>query len=84
VAIPATERERPPGPSRFWANQGVDEPEHLVARFDREFPAGYERESRSSPGFGEFFAAVKPFFSRIKEMKHDAARLGARLAHPPD
>lgn len=31
-------------------------------------PAG--RASRSSAQFGEFFAAVKPFFDQIQEIKH--------------
>jgi hypothetical protein len=31
---------------------------------------------RSSPPFAEFFAAVRPFFSEIEEMKHYQVRQG--------
>lgn len=31
---------------------------------------GHEQVFRASARFGEFFAAVRPFFSAIEEMKH--------------
>lgn len=31
---------------------------------------GHEQGFRKSPEFGDFFAAVKPFFDHIQEMRH--------------
>jgi len=41
-----------------------------VVRIEWESIEGHEQGFRSSPQFGEFFAAVKPFFDQIQEMKH--------------
>ena len=55
--------------------QGVEEPEHFVVRIEWDSLEGHEQGFRSSPRFGEFFSAVKPFFSEIEEMKHYEVRL---------
>jgi quinol monooxygenase YgiN len=50
--------------------RGVEEPEHFVVRIEWDSIEGHEQGFRNSPRFGEFFAAVRPFFSAIEEMKH--------------
>jgi quinol monooxygenase YgiN len=60
---------------RYEVTQGVEEPEHFVVRLEWDSLEGHEQGFRSSPRFGEFFAAVKPFFPQIAEMKHYAVRL---------
>jgi heme-degrading monooxygenase HmoA len=55
---------------------GVEEPEHYVVRIEWDSVEGHEQGFRSSLRFGEFFAAVKPFFAEIEEMKHYAVRFG--------
>jgi quinol monooxygenase YgiN len=55
--------------------RGVEEPEHFVVRIEWDSVEGHEQGFRSSSRFGEFFAAVKPFFNQIEEMKHYAAVL---------
>jgi quinol monooxygenase YgiN len=50
--------------------RGVEEPEHFVVRIEWDSIEGHEQGFRTSPGFAEFFAAVRPFFSAIEEMKH--------------
>jgi quinol monooxygenase YgiN len=58
--------------------QGVEEPEHFTVRIEWDSVEGHEQGFRRSARFGEFFAAVKPFFSQIQEMKHYTVRFGAR------
>jgi quinol monooxygenase YgiN len=50
--------------------RGVEEPEHFVVRIEWDSVEGHEQGFRESPGFEKFFAAVRPFFSAIEEMKH--------------
>lgn len=50
--------------------RGVEEPEHYVVRIEWDSLAGHERGFRTGPGFAEFFAAVRPFFDQIAEMRH--------------
>lgn len=50
--------------------RGVEEPEHFVVRIEWDSVEGHEQGFRASPAFATFFAAVKPFFSGIEEMKH--------------
>lgn len=50
--------------------RGVEEPEHFVVRIEWDSIEGHEQGFRSGPQFSEFFAAVKPFFDQIQEMKH--------------
>jgi quinol monooxygenase YgiN len=54
--------------------QGVEEPEHFVVRLEWDSVEGHEQNFRGGPHFGEFFAAVQPFFSEIQEMKHYAVQ----------
>jgi heme-degrading monooxygenase HmoA len=56
--------------------RGVEEPEHYTVRIEWDSVEGHEQGFRRSPRFGEFFAAVKPFYSEIEEMKHYTARFG--------
>lgn len=50
--------------------RGVEEPEHFVVRIEWDSIEGHEEGFRRSPEFREFFAAVRPFFDQIEEMKH--------------
>lgn len=54
----------------FEVARGVEEPDHFVVRIEWDSLDGHEQGFRSSPQFAEFFAAVRPFFSEIDEMKH--------------
>ena len=54
----------------FEIARGVEEPEHFIVRIEWDSLEGHEQGFRGSPHFGEFFAAVRPFFSEIEEMKH--------------
>ncbi|TMR90655.1 antibiotic biosynthesis monooxygenase family protein [Nonomuraea basaltis] len=57
--------------------RGVEEPEHYTVRIEWDSVEGHEQSFRRSARFGEFFAAVKPFFPLIQEMKHYTTRFGA-------
>lgn len=59
---------------RFEVARGVEEPEHFVVRIEWDSVEGHEHGFRTSPQFTEFFAAVKPFFGNIQEMKHYEVR----------
>jgi quinol monooxygenase YgiN len=61
---------------RYEVTRGVEEPERFVVRIEWDSVEGHEQDFRRSPRFGEFFAAVKPFFAQIEEMKHYAVRFG--------
>jgi quinol monooxygenase YgiN len=50
--------------------RGVEEPEHWVVRIEWDSLDGHLLGFRRSPAFGAFFAAVRPFFGDIREMKH--------------
>ena len=50
--------------------RGVEEPGNFVVRIEWDSIEGHEQGFRSSPAFREFFAAVRPFFADIAEMKH--------------
>jgi quinol monooxygenase YgiN len=54
----------------YEISQGVEEPEHFVVRIEWDSVQGHEQGFRGSARFGEFFAAVRPFFAEIQEMKH--------------
>lgn len=60
---------------RWEVARGVEEPERFVVRIERDSIEGHEQGFRSSPQFGQFFVAVKPFFNQIDEMKHYQVRL---------
>jgi len=50
--------------------RGVEEPENYVVRIEWRSVAEHEQGFRQSPAFGQFFAAVEPFFDEIQEMRH--------------
>jgi quinol monooxygenase YgiN len=50
--------------------RGVEEPESYTVRIEWDSVEGHEQGFRRSPEFREFFAAVKPFFDDIAEMRH--------------
>ena len=62
--------EQDPHCLAFEVARGVEEPEHFVVRIEWDSLDGHEQGFRTSPRFAEFFAAVRPFFSEIDEMKH--------------
>jgi heme-degrading monooxygenase HmoA len=62
--------ERDPHCFAFEVARGVEEPEHFIVRIEWDSLDGHEQGFRTSPRFAEFFAAVRPFFSEIDEMKH--------------
>ena len=65
---------------RWEVARGVEEPEHFVVRIEWDSIEGHEQGFRGSARFGEFFAAVRPFFSAIEEMKHYQVRPTATRA----
>ena len=50
--------------------RGVEEPENWVVRISWDSLEGHEQGFRAAPHFRDFFAAVRPFFGAIQEMKH--------------
>jgi quinol monooxygenase YgiN len=63
--------------------RGVEEPAHFVVRIEWDSVEGHERGFRASPRFGEFLAAVRPFYAEIDEMKHYAVQDRSRPASRP-
>ncbi len=59
---------------RWELARGAEEPEHFVVRIEWDSIEGHEQGFRSSPQFGEFFAAVMPFVDQIQEMKRYEVR----------
>lgn len=66
----------------FEITRGIEQPEHFIVRIEWDSLEGHEQGFRSSPAFPEFFAAVKPFFSEIDEMKHYDVRASGRTCAP--
>ena len=62
--------------------RGIEQPEHFIVRIEWDSVEGHEKGFRASPHFGEFFAAIKPFFDQIEEMKHYAVLFGQPPAGP--
>jgi quinol monooxygenase YgiN len=54
----------------YEVSHGIEEPDNYVVRIEWDSVEGHEQGFRQSPGFGPFFAAVKPFFEQIEEMRH--------------
>ena len=54
----------------YELSKGVEEPEHYILRIEWKSVQEHEQGFRNSPGFQEFFAAIRPFFNQIDEMKH--------------
>jgi quinol monooxygenase YgiN len=57
--------------------RGVEDPTSRVVRIEWDSVEGHEQGFRKSPEFREFFAAVKPFFDDIEEMRHYETLLGS-------
>lgn len=66
----ATELEASSHCLRHEVARGVEEPENYIVRIEWDSMEGHLDGFRKSEGFGAFFAAVKPFFEEIEEMKH--------------
>jgi heme-degrading monooxygenase HmoA len=62
----------------FEIARGIEQPEHFIVRIEWDSLEGHEQGFRSSPAFPQFFAAVKPFFSEIDEMKHYELQTSSR------
>jgi quinol monooxygenase YgiN len=54
----------------YEVDHGVEDPTSYVVRIEWDSVEGHEQGFRKSPEFREFFAAVKPFFDDIEEMRH--------------
>ena len=54
----------------YELSKGVEEPEHYILRIEWTSVEEHEQGFRNSSGFQEFFAAIRPFFNQIDEMKH--------------
>lgn len=54
----------------YEISRGVEEPQHWVVRIQWDSIEGHENGFRKESHFRDFFAAVKPFFDYIDEMKH--------------
>ena len=54
----------------YEVSHGIEEPENYVVRIEWDSVEGHEQGFRQSADFGAFFAAVKPFFEQIEEMRH--------------
>lgn len=50
--------------------QGVEEPKNWILRIEWDSLKGHEQGFRKSSEFQPFFAAIRPFFDDIQEMKH--------------
>jgi quinol monooxygenase YgiN len=55
-----------------------EEPKSFILRIEWDSTEGHLQGFRKSPGFASFFAAVKPFFDDIREMRHYAPTAIAR------
>lgn len=54
----------------YEVSHGVEEPANYIVRIEWDSIEGHEQGFRKSPGFSTFFAAVRPFFDDIEEMRH--------------
>ena len=49
-----------------------EEPKSFILRIEWDSTEGHLQGFRKSPSFASFFAAVRPFFDDIREMRHYA------------
>jgi heme-degrading monooxygenase HmoA len=54
----------------YEVTRGIEEPGNYIVRIEWSSLEDHEQGFRRSAGFGPFFAAVKPFFDQIEEMRH--------------
>ncbi len=59
----------------YEITRGVEEPQHWIVRITWDSVEGHEQGFRTAPHFQDFFAAVRPFFDNIEEMKHYQVQL---------
>jgi quinol monooxygenase YgiN len=70
---------------RYEVARGVEDPTSYIVRIEWDSVEGHEQGFRRSPEFGGFFAAVKPFFDDIDEMRHyDSLLAASGAAHASD
>jgi quinol monooxygenase YgiN len=69
-AAAAKELDASPHCLAWEVSRGSEEPQSFIVRIEWDSVEGHEQGFRRSPGFRNFFAAVKPFFEQIREMKH--------------
>jgi heme-degrading monooxygenase HmoA len=55
---------------RYEVARCTDDPSAYVVRIEWDSAEGHMNGFRSSPEFGSFFAAVRPFVGQIEEMRH--------------
>ena len=67
----------------YELSHGVEEPEHYILRIEWDSLDGHEQGFRRSPEFESFFAAVRPFFDEIEEMRHYDVTSVASVAGGP-
>jgi|Tabmets5t2r1_1033131.scaffolds.fasta_scaffold08747_4 quinol monooxygenase YgiN len=56
--------------------RGVEDANSYVVRIEWDSVEGHEQGFRKSPEFRDFFAAVRPFFDDIEEMRHYESLVG--------
>jgi quinol monooxygenase YgiN len=54
----------------YEVSHGIEEPDNYVVRIGWDSEEGHMKGFRASPEFQPFFAAVRPSFNEIQEMKH--------------
>jgi quinol monooxygenase YgiN len=54
----------------YEISHGAEEPQNFIVRIEWDSIEGHEQSFRREPGFRSFFAALRPFFDQIREMKH--------------
>jgi quinol monooxygenase YgiN len=59
-----------------------EEPKSFILRIEWDSTEGHLQGFRKSPGFAGFFAAVRPFFDDIREMRHYAPTAITRRVAP--
>ena len=62
----------------YEVTRGVEEPDRVIVRIEWTSLTDHLEGFRRSAGFASFFAAVRPFFGDIEEMKHYEVHLDHR------
>lgn len=66
----STSLEESPNCLGYEMTHGVEEPANYVVRIEWDSMPGHLEGFRRGPHFAAFFAAVRPFFDDIEEMRH--------------
>lgn len=56
----------------YEISHGIEELDNYIVRIEWDSEEGHMKGFRTSPEFQPFFAAVRPFFNDIQDMKHYA------------